>query len=89
MTFEWDESKNQVNQEKHGVSFESAQGAFADLQRLIVRDDDHSTSSEVRYFCYGKVEGTVLTVRFTIRANAIRIFGAAHWRQGAKRYENR
>ncbi|MEI8093893.1 MAG: BrnT family toxin [Spirochaetales bacterium] len=89
MNFEWDDSKNQSNLEKHGVTFETAQRAFADTNRLIVRDDDHSTPSEVRYFCYGKVEGSILTVRFTIRENAIRIFGAAHWRQGVKRYENR
>jgi hypothetical protein len=30
MTFEWDEAKDRANQEKHGVSFEKAQGAFSD-----------------------------------------------------------
>ena len=33
--FEWDESKNQANIEKHGVSFSIAQYAFADPKRII------------------------------------------------------
>lgn len=59
------------------------------MERLIIRDENHSTESEARYFCYGLVDGDVLTVRFTLRENAIRIFGAAHWRLGVKRYKNR
>ena len=35
MTFEWDESKNLENIEKHQVSFETAQGAFFDKNRII------------------------------------------------------
>ncbi len=89
MTFEWDEAKNAANVEKHGVSFEEAQAAFADPVRLVVRDDAHSTASEARYYCYGKAEGTVLTVRFTMCGDVIRIFGAGNWRKGAKRYEDR
>jgi len=34
-TFEWDESKNQLNKKKHKVSFEIAQIAFADPKRII------------------------------------------------------
>ena len=30
MTFEWDENKNQINIEKHGISFEEAEGVFYD-----------------------------------------------------------
>jgi uncharacterized DUF497 family protein len=28
MKFEWDESKNQINIEKHGIDFEDAKGIF-------------------------------------------------------------
>jgi hypothetical protein len=42
VTFEWDEPKNQDNQEKHGVSFELAQYAFADTHRVIAEDISHS-----------------------------------------------
>ncbi|MGB9686689.1 MAG: BrnT family toxin [Rectinema subterraneum] len=31
MTFEWDENKNQINIQKHGVSFEEAKEAFLDM----------------------------------------------------------
>ena len=38
--FEWDETKNQDNQKKHGVPFEIAQYAFADQNRIILEDLD-------------------------------------------------
>ncbi len=85
-SFEWDEDKNQTNLEKHGVAFETAQLAFIDAKRVIAEDLEHS-SNEKRYYCFGKVEGGVLTVRFTYRGNSIRIFGAGFWRKGKKIYE--
>lgn len=85
MEFEWDEQKNRLNQEKHGISFEVAQRAFSDLNRIIIRDDDHSRE-EQRFFCLGKIEQKVVTVRFTVRPGRIRIFGAGFWRKGRKRY---
>jgi len=35
--FEWDSSKDKLNQEKHGVSFALAQLAFLDYNRVILR----------------------------------------------------
>ena len=35
-SFEWDEIKNKINQEKHNVSFELAQLAFIDKNRMKV-----------------------------------------------------
>lgn len=84
--FEWDESKNAENMLKHGVSFLEAQQAFADEKRVILEDAVHS-AQEPRYFCLGKVGDHVLTVRFTWRKGKIRVFGAAFWRKGQKRYE--
>jgi len=40
-SFEWDEGKNRENQNKHGVSFETAQEAFEDPRRVLVRDLAH------------------------------------------------
>ncbi len=34
MEFEWDEAKNQINQLKHGVSFEEAGTVFYDENAL-------------------------------------------------------
>ena len=47
--FDWDPSKDLENQEKHGVSFNDAQYAFADPRRLIAEDLSHS-GSEQRYY---------------------------------------
>jgi uncharacterized DUF497 family protein len=63
--FYWDQSKNELNLAKHKVKFEIAQYAFNDPRRVIARDVKHSTASEQRFFCYGIVQGSVITVRFT------------------------
>jgi len=87
-SFEWDEDKNAENLIKHGVDFETAQYAFADSKLIIAEDLDHS-KKEKRYYCFGKVKGGVLTIRFTYRENRIRIFGAGFWRKGKKIYEEK
>ena len=84
--FEWDEEKNTENKRKHGVKFETAQYAFIDPKRVIANDLAHG-KTEKRYYCFGKVKGGVLTVRFTYRSNSIRIIGAGYWRKGKNIYE--
>ena len=84
--FEWDPAKDTENQQKHGVAFALAQFAFADPQRVIAEDLSHGVT-ERRYFCFGRVGGGILTVRFTHRPGAIRIFGAGYWRKGKSIYE--
>jgi len=84
--FEWEPEKDRTNQRKHGVSFARAQFAFADPKRVIAEDLSHS-SKEKRHYCFGRVEGGVLTVRFTHREDVIRIFGAGYWRKGKRIYE--
>jgi uncharacterized DUF497 family protein len=85
-SFEWDEIKNKINQDKHNISFELAQWAFFDENRIIVKDASHSKGEE-RFFCIGKVDKGIITVRFTYRNHKIRIFGAGYWRKGKKIYE--
>jgi len=84
--FDWDTDKDAENQQKHGVSFARAQYAFADPQRVIAKDITHSQTEE-RFYCFGEVDGGVLTVRFTYRASVIRIIGAGYWRKGKAIYE--
>ena len=84
--FEQDHRKNDLNSKKHGVSFFEAQRAFLDPHRIIAEDIDHS-KTEKRYYCFGKVDGEIITVRFTYRDQIIRIFGAGYWRKGRKIYE--
>ncbi|MCP4295752.1 MAG: BrnT family toxin [Proteobacteria bacterium] len=86
--FEWDETKNQKNIQKHGVAFYDAQHAFLDESRVIAEDLEHS-QTEKRYYCFGlnKQGSGILTVRFTYRSGCIRIFGAGYWRKGKRIYE--
>ena len=84
--FEWDSDKDLENQRKHSVSFAEAQFAFADPRRVIAEDLSHS-EEEKRYYCFGQVNGGVLTVRFTYRSGVIRILGPGYWRKGRTIYE--
>jgi len=58
----------------------------ADPRRVIAKDETHSQTEE-RFYCFGEVDGGVLTVRFTYRASVIRIIGAGYWRKGKAIYE--
>ncbi len=81
-----DETKDADNLKKHGVPFSLAQQAFADPHRAIAEDLAHS-ETEKRYFCFGEVNGGILTVRFTYRGGVLRIYGAGYWRKGKAIYE--
>lgn len=85
-SFEWDEIKNKMNQKKHSISFEEAQYAFLDSNRIIAKDLGHSESEE-RFYCFGRIAENIVTVRFTYRKNKIRIIGAGYWRKGKQIYE--
>lgn len=86
--FGWDSKKNKLNQRKHNVSFALAQLAFLDPNRIIAKDLKHSRK-EKRYFCIGKVNDGIITVRFTYRGNVVRIIGAGYWRKGKVFYEKK
>jgi len=87
-SFIWDLEKEFFNIARHGVDFSIAARVFKDPQRKIYVDSKHSGKEE-RYFCIGKVEGKILTVRFTYRSTKIRIFGAGYWRKGKEYYEKK
>ncbi len=87
-SFVWDSKKELLNILKHRVDFATASKAFFDPNRKIFTDAKHS-AKESRYFCAGKVEERVLTVRFTYRGSKIRIYGAGYWRKGKSYYEKK
>lgn len=69
MEFEWDEIKNQINQAKHGVSFEEAKTVFYDEQALLEYDELHS-ENEDRFRILGCSDrGNVLLVVHCLREN--------------------
>jgi hypothetical protein len=84
--FEWDDEKDVINQQRHGISFIDAQEVFYDSNRIIAHDEAHS-EEENRLFCVGKTTKGILTVRFTVRGSYIRIIGAGNWRKWRKFYE--
>ncbi len=84
--FEWNETKEQSNIQKHGIDFKTASQAFLDVHRLIAHDEAHS-QHEPRMFCIGKVGDMIVTVRFTYRKQRIRLIGAGFWRKGENFYE--
>lgn len=55
MLFEYDENKNRVNIEKHGVSFKVAARVFFDYDRIEMFDEDNSFDEE-RYDTIGNVQ---------------------------------
>ena len=85
-SFAWDVNKEAANIRKHGVDFYTAAKVFGNPHRKIYTDEKHS-EAEPRFFCLGKVDRRVLTVRFTYREGLIRIYGAAYWRKGRRYYE--
>ena len=74
MTFEWDEDKNKINLEKHGIDFETAILVFNDMQRIEIFDLEHSVEED-RYNTIGMVYD-VLFVVYTERKDNIRLISA-------------
>lgn len=73
--FEWDAAKAESNLEKHGVSFEAAQGVFDDVF-ANERFDLDSHPGEIRSVITGMVSDVLLTVVYTERGERIRIISA-------------
>jgi uncharacterized DUF497 family protein len=60
--FEWNRSKDAVNQKKHSVSFEEAESVFFDEHALQFYDEDHS-KSEHRFIMLGmSIKSRILIV---------------------------
>jgi uncharacterized DUF497 family protein len=56
--FEWDEEKNESNQRKHGISFETAALVFEDPNRLLFIE--RIEEGEERWHAIGSVRGSYL-----------------------------
>ena len=64
-----DESKNEANQRKHGISFQEAALAFEDENSLYQRDDSHSYD-EWRFMLIGATPTHLLTVCYSAASQA-------------------
>lgn len=53
--FDWDENKNRINLEKHGITFEEASTVFFDDRAIIFDDPEHSIDED-RFLLLGMSE---------------------------------
>ena len=76
MDFEWDETKAESNERKHGVSFTEAMTVFADPLSVTGYDPRHA-DDEDRFLTMGtSVGGRLLVLSHTDRGDAVRIISA-------------
>jgi uncharacterized DUF497 family protein len=87
-SFIWDEDKEKTNIVRHELRFLDATKVFFDPNCIILEDQRHSENEE-RYYCIGKLDGNIATVRFTFRMGRIRIIGAGYWTKWRILYEEK
>jgi uncharacterized DUF497 family protein len=63
MNFEWDESKNEVNIDKHGFDFADAYRIFG--LPMAVKLDERDSYGEDRWIGTGMLDGRVVVVVYT------------------------
>jgi uncharacterized protein len=73
--FEWDNAKDAACYKLRGFGFSLASLAFDDRQRKIV-PDIRQDYRELRFRCYGMIEGRLFVVVHTLRDRKIRIISA-------------
>ena len=73
MIFEFDETKNESNIEKHKVSFEEAQAIWEDPDLMVVSARERG---EKRKMAIGRAFTVMFSVVHTRRGEAIRIISA-------------
>lgn len=89
LRFEWDGGKAELNEHKHGVSFEEAQRVFGDHGRIEMLEW-HRNYGEDRFVTTGRGRRRLLTVIYVERGERLRIISArrATRAEEATYYEN-
>ena len=59
--FDWDESKNRINLDKHGITFEEASTVFFDDRALLFDDPEHSLDED-RFLLLGMSENAKVCI---------------------------
>jgi len=75
MEFEWDDNKNQLNLEKHGIEFADSIEVFKDKARLLSLDLRRDYGEE-RWITIGRAYKVIVVVVYTLRGSSIRIISA-------------
>ena len=81
--FEWDENKNLINIQKHGISFEEATKLF-EISDVIVKAKN--IEDEERYAIIGKLNNKCYFCVFTLRDDKIRIISVRRCRKKEEAY---
>lgn len=75
--FQWDESKNRLNQRRHGVSFEEASKLFSGGQEYLEVFDEGHADQEDRFVAIGPIRRGLVLVVYTERdGDVVRIISA-------------
>lgn len=69
-SFEFDEHKSQINQQKHGIDFIQAQELWSDPDLLEI---PARTADEPRFLIIGRLKGEHWSAVITYRSKTIRI----------------
>ncbi len=77
MDFEWDENKNKLNIEKHGIDFNEAKEVFKDPNKKAALDL-RKNYGEDRWIALGKAIDTLIVVVYTIRNQVFSIISARY-----------
>ncbi len=70
LLFEYDEEKNRINIQKHGISFRSAARVFFDYDRIELYDEENSQDEE-RYDTIGDTSAGMVANGSTVIGNAV------------------
>jgi len=65
--FEWDEEKNRINSEKHGLDFEDASRVFE--SPMLEDIDDRENYGEERWIGIGSLRGRIVVITFVYRGS--------------------
>jgi uncharacterized DUF497 family protein len=81
--FEWDENKNRLNFENHGIAFSVAVKIFENSHLVY----ESPRGAEMRYVAVGEVAEKLIAVIYTLRYEKIRIISARRaWKKEERAY---
>lgn len=86
--FEWDENKNRINVEKHGIGFDEASTVFLDERAILFDDPVHSVDEE-RFLLLGMSESTRVCIVCHCYRESDRVIRIISARQATRREEER
>src|SRR5262249_41864580 len=84
LEFEWDEKKNLINMEKHGIAFRIAIKVFDDKCFIYQSSRKTARGIEMRQVAVGGIAGNITAVIYTERHEKIRIISARPARKKEK-----